>query len=51
LATPNRINQRFVIKKKPSAHGREGENASILGSRSWLLASTTDGDKVSCWNF
>ena len=23
--------------------GREGENASMLGSRSWLLASTTDG--------
>jgi len=26
--------------------GREGENASILGSPSWLLASTTDGDLV-----
>jgi outer membrane protein assembly factor BamB len=26
--------------------GREGENASILGSRSWLLASTTDGNLV-----
>jgi outer membrane protein assembly factor BamB len=26
--------------------GREGENASILGSRSWLLASTTGGDLV-----
>ena len=26
--------------------GREGENASMLGSRSWLLASTTDGDLV-----
>jgi outer membrane protein assembly factor BamB len=26
--------------------GREGENASMLGSRSWLLASTTDGNLV-----
>jgi outer membrane protein assembly factor BamB len=26
-----------------STEGREGENASILGNRSWLLASTTDG--------
>ena len=26
--------------------GREGENASILGSRSWLLASITDGTLV-----
>ena len=26
--------------------GREGENASMLGSRSWLLASTTDGALV-----
>ena len=26
--------------------GREGENASILGSPSWLLASTTDGNLV-----
>ena len=26
--------------------GREGENASLLGSRSWLLASTTDGNLV-----
>jgi outer membrane protein assembly factor BamB len=26
--------------------GREGENASILGSRSWLLATTTDGNLV-----
>jgi outer membrane protein assembly factor BamB len=26
--------------------GREGENASILGSRAWLLASTTDGSLV-----
>jgi outer membrane protein assembly factor BamB len=26
-----------------NTEGREGENASILGSRSWLLASTTDG--------
>ena len=27
-----------------NTQGREGENASILGSRSWLLASTTDGN-------
>jgi hypothetical protein len=26
--------------------GRVGENASMLGSRSWLLASTTDGNLV-----
>ena len=26
--------------------GREGENASMMGSRSWLLASTTDGNLV-----
>ena len=26
--------------------GREGENASMLGNRSWLLASTTDGSLV-----
>src|SRR3954463_8596800 len=26
--------------------GREGEHASMLGSRSWLLASTTDGNLV-----
>jgi outer membrane protein assembly factor BamB len=26
-----------------STQGREGENASILGSPSWLLASTTEG--------
>ena len=26
--------------------GREGENASILGSHSWLLASTTDGNLI-----
>ena len=26
--------------------GREGENASLFASRSWLLASTTDGDLV-----
>ena len=26
--------------------GREGENASMLGSRAWLLASTTDGNLV-----
>jgi outer membrane protein assembly factor BamB len=29
-----------------NTQGREGENASILGSRSWLLASTTDGTLV-----
>jgi outer membrane protein assembly factor BamB len=29
-----------------STQGREGENASMLGSRSWLLASTTDGNLV-----
>lgn len=29
-----------------STQGREGENAAILGSPSWLLASTTDGTLV-----
>ena len=29
-----------------STQGREGENVSMLGSRSWLLASTTDGNLV-----
>lgn len=29
-----------------NTQGREGENASMLGSRSWLLASTTDGKFV-----
>jgi len=29
-----------------NTQGREGENASILGSRAWLLASTTDGNLV-----
>ncbi len=29
-----------------NTQGREGENASILGSHSWLLASTTDGTLV-----
>jgi len=29
-----------------NTQGREGENASMLGSRSWLLASTTDGSLV-----
>jgi D-alanyl-D-alanine carboxypeptidase len=29
-----------------STQGREGENASILGSPSWLLASTTEGKLV-----
>jgi outer membrane protein assembly factor BamB len=29
-----------------STQGREGEHASLMGSRSWLLASTTDGNLV-----
>jgi len=29
-----------------NTQGREGENASMLGSPSWLLASTTDGSLV-----
>jgi outer membrane protein assembly factor BamB len=29
-----------------TTQGREGENASMLGSRSWLLAATTDGALV-----
>jgi outer membrane protein assembly factor BamB len=29
-----------------NTQGREGENASILGSPSWLLASTTDGNLI-----
>ena len=29
-----------------NTQGREGENASVLGSRSWLLASTTEGNLV-----
>jgi outer membrane protein assembly factor BamB len=29
-----------------NTQGREGENASMLGNRSWLLASTTDGKLV-----
>jgi outer membrane protein assembly factor BamB len=29
-----------------NTQGREGENASMLGNRSWLLASTTDGTLV-----
>ena len=29
-----------------NTQGREGENASVLGSRSWLLAATTDGNLV-----
>ena len=29
-----------------NTQGREGENASMLGSRSWLLASITDGNLV-----
>ena len=29
-----------------NTQGREGENASMMGSRSWLLASTTDGNLV-----
>jgi outer membrane protein assembly factor BamB len=33
-------------KTRWNTQGREGENASILGSASWLLASTTDGHLV-----
>ena len=33
-------------KMRWSTQGREGENASILGGPSWLLASTTDGSLV-----
>jgi outer membrane protein assembly factor BamB len=29
-----------------NTQGREGDNASMMGSRSWLLASTTDGHLV-----
>ena len=29
-----------------NSQGREGENASMIGSPSWLLASTTDGNLV-----
>lgn len=29
-----------------NTQGREGENASILGNRAWLLASTTDGTLI-----
>ena len=29
-----------------NTQGREGENASMMGSRSWLLASTTEGQLV-----
>ena len=29
-----------------NTQGREGENASMLGSRAWLLASTTDGNLI-----
>jgi outer membrane protein assembly factor BamB len=29
-----------------NTQGREGENASIMASRSWLLASTTDGNLI-----
>jgi len=29
-----------------NTQGREGEHASMLGSRSWLLASTTDGNLI-----
>ena len=29
-----------------NTQGREGENASMLGSRSWLLAATTDGNLI-----
>jgi glucose dehydrogenase len=33
-------------KTRWNTQGREGENASMLGSRAWLLASTTDGNLV-----
>ena len=33
-------------KTRWNTQGREGENASILGNASWLLASTTDGNLV-----
>jgi outer membrane protein assembly factor BamB len=33
-------------KTRWNTQGREGENASMLGTRSWLLASTTDGHLV-----
>jgi len=33
-------------KLRWNTQGREGDNASILGSRSWLLASTTDGNLI-----
>lgn len=29
-----------------TTRGREGQNASMLGNRSWLLASTTDGSLI-----
>lgn len=29
-----------------TTQGREGENASMMGDRSWILASTTDGNLV-----
>lgn len=29
-----------------TTQGREGENASLLGNRSWLLVSTTDGELI-----
>ena len=29
-----------------NTQGREGENASMMGSRSWLIASTTEGNLV-----
>jgi outer membrane protein assembly factor BamB len=49
--TPRRLGQFAAIdaatgKTLWTTEGREGENASILGNRSWLLASTTDGNLV-----
>jgi outer membrane protein assembly factor BamB len=29
-----------------TTQGREGENASLLGNRSWLMVSTTDGELI-----
>ena len=49
--TPRRRGQFVAIdaasgKTLWDTQGREGENASMLGSRSWLLATTTDGTLV-----
>ena len=49
--TPRSLGQFVAIdaasgKTLWNTKGREGENASMLGNRSWLLASTTDGNLV-----